>query len=159
MIQVFSDALKSCVFIKTLQQDDKRLVLSSQRPLKNLSPLFWSFILSSEYNWTCRVPSSPCHSLPTSLLSSLRPGFGHTRTRQICDTNVVVQLLTVTTWTSSKVMPSGWWSTYFPSMKDMLGKYVLHRPEDIQTVTDACTVFSERPKKQKTRQACYACYC
>ena len=37
--------------------------------------------------FTRHVASSPCHSLPTSLLSSLLPVLAHARTRQKCDDN------------------------------------------------------------------------
>ncbi len=59
----------------------ERLVLSFQRPLKIL--LRFTFLPVQCLMWC--VASSPCHSLPSSLLSSLQPE--HARSRQSCDAN------------------------------------------------------------------------
>jgi hypothetical protein len=49
----------------------KSVVLSFQRPLKS----FLSFTFLQVHCFSCRVASSPCRSLPTSLLSCLLPGL------------------------------------------------------------------------------------
>ena len=57
------------------------LVLSRQRPLKSF--LRFTFL---RVQWlTCCVASSPCHSLPTSLISSLMPELARARTWKSCD--------------------------------------------------------------------------
>ena len=55
-------------------------------PYKKLSPLYFQSFLRVQC-LTCRMGSFPCHSLPTSLLSSLLPVLARARTCQSCDTN------------------------------------------------------------------------
>jgi hypothetical protein len=70
--RVFSGAFKSCVF----RGPDKL-------PLKSVP----RFTFLRVHGFTRHVASSPCHSLPTSLLSSFLPVLACARTRQKCDAN------------------------------------------------------------------------
>jgi hypothetical protein len=77
---VVSEALKACVLLFSLQVLKSVCfivfrgfpILCFHRPLKSLSCIFkdpWKALLSCKPCSTCRVASSSCHSLPTSLLS------------------------------------------------------------------------------------------
>jgi hypothetical protein len=63
------------------------MVLTRASCNRAVAALFLRFTFLWVQCLACCVASSPCHSLPTSLLSSLLPELARARTRQSCDAN------------------------------------------------------------------------
>ncbi len=77
--------LKSCVFTGLQIVCFQRSLKGSSCLFKGPSKTFSAFTFLRVRCFTCCVASSPSHSLPTSLLSSLPPELARARTRQSCD--------------------------------------------------------------------------